>query len=496
MERQVIFKAENICKSFPGVKALYNVSFELRSGEVFALLGENGAGKSTFIKVMSGIYKAEQGTLEMDGKPVAFSSPRAAFDAGICVVHQELNYVSVLSAAENIMMSKHPVNKLGLVDWSRMYAESAEVLKKLGLEIDPRKTMESCSVAEKQQIEIAKALYWKAKILILDEPTSALNNSEIENLMQYLEIIRESGAAIVYISHKLDEIFRIADRVGILRDGQHVGTLQVSETNSQQVISLMVGRTISDMYPKENDRFGGVVMKADSLGNRVLRDVSFHIREGEILGVYGLMGSGHIELGQMLFGDMPATKGTLEIGGKAVRIKSPSDALRCGLAYVPSERKTEGLVLINSVQENIVCVHYEKEKKKLISPPYERQAAAKWIERLRVKTPSPLTLTGALSGGNQQKVVLAKWMEVSPKVLIMVDPTRGVDVGSKAELYQLLDGFCKQGISVIMITSEMPELLAMSDRVLVMCRGRISGEFKRGEVDQIRVVSAAIGGAV
>ena len=208
------------------------------------------------------------------------------------------------------------------------------------------------------------------------------------------------------------------------------------------------------------------------------------------------MGSGHIELGQMLFGDMPATKGTLEIGGKAVRIKSPSDALRCGLAYVPSERKTEGLVLINSVQENIVCVHYEKEKKKLISPPYERQAAAKWIERLRVKTPSPLTLTGALSGGNQQKVVLAKWMEVSPKVLIMVDPTRGVDVGSKAELYQLLDGFCKQGISVIMITSEMPELLAMSDRVLVMCRGRISGEFKRGEVDQIRVVSAAIGGAV
>jgi ABC-type sugar transport system ATPase subunit len=312
--------------------------------------------------------------------------------------------------------------------------------------------------------------------------------------MRYLEIVRESGVAIVYISHKLEEIFRIADRIGVLRDGQQVGLLQVSKTNVNELISLMVGRTISDMYPKQNSTFGGVVMKAEALGNKALRDISFRIHAGEILGIYGLMGSGHIELGKMLFGDMPATQGTIEMNGKNIRIKNPNDALRAGLAYVPSERKTEGLVLIESVQENIVIEHYERERKRLINRSYEKKASADWINRLRIKTPSPATPANSLSGGNQQKVVLAKWMEVNPKVLIMVDPTRGIDVGSKAEIYQLLDEFCKQGISVIMITSEMPELLAMSDRVLVMYQGRINGEFARDNIDQIKVVSAAIGG--
>jgi ABC-type sugar transport system ATPase subunit len=496
MEGQIVFKASNICKSFPGVKALNNVSFELKAGEVFALLGENGAGKSTFIKVMSGIYQPDEGTLEMNGKQVAFPVPRSAFDAGISVVHQELNYVAVLSVAENIMMSNHLVNKFGMVDWKRMYAESREVLSKLNLDIDPRKNIQSCSTAEKQQIEIAKALYWKAKILILDEPTSAVNNSEIENLMRYLEIVKKSGAAIVYISHKLEEIFRIADRVGVLRDGQQAGLLNVKDTTPDELISLMVGRTISDMYPKGNNTFGGVVMKVNNLGNRVLSNVNFEIRSGEILGIYGLLGSGHIELGKMIFGDMPYSEGSIELEGKKVRIKNPSDALRAGIAYVPSERKTEGLVMIESVQKNIVTVHYEKEKKRLVNMAYDKSSSAVWIQKLRIKTPSPYTPTGSLSGGNQQKVVLAKWMEVNPKVLIMVDPTRGIDVGSKTEIYQLLDEFCKQGISIIMITSEMPELLAMSDRVLVMYQGRVNGEFSRKEADQIKVVSAAIGGNI
>jgi ABC-type sugar transport system ATPase subunit len=496
MEGQIVFKASNICKSFPGVKALNNVSFELKAGEVFALLGENGAGKSTFIKVMSGIYQPDEGTMEMNGKPAAFPAPRSAFDAGISVVHQELNYVAVLSVAENIMMSNHLVNKFGMVDWKRMYAESREVLLKLNLDIDPRKIIQSCSTAEKQQIEIAKALYWKAKILILDEPTSALNNAEIENLMRYLEIVKKSGVVIVYISHKLEEIFRIADRVGVLRDGQQVGLMDVKDTTPDKLISLMVGRTIKDMYPKENNTFGDVVMKANNLGNRVLSNINFEIRTGEILGIYGLLGSGHIELGKMIFGDMPYSEGSIELEGKKVRIRSPRDALRAGIAYVPSERKTEGLVLIESVQQNIVTVHYEKEKKRLVNMMYDKTSSAEWIQKLRIKTPSPYTPTASLSGGNQQKVVLAKWMEVNPKVLIMVDPTRGIDVGSKTEIYQLLDEFCKQGISIIMITSEMPELLAMSDRVLVMYQGRVNGEFSRNEVDQIKIVSAAIGGNI
>jgi len=494
MEKKLVFRAEKISKSFPGVKALDKVTFELYEGEVLALLGENGAGKSTFIKVMSGIYHAEEGSLFVNETPVKFPTPRSAFDAGICVVHQELNYISDLTIAENIMMSNHPLNKYRLVNWSKMYQDSFEVMKRIGLEINPRQKMSGCTVAQKQQIEIAKALYWKAKILILDEPTSALNNIEINNLMNYLEVIKQNGVAIVYITHKIEEIFKIADRVGVLRDGKHVITLNVADTDKDELISLMVGRTLNDMYPKQNTVFGDVVMKVENLSNRDLNDISFEIRKGEILGVYGLMGSGHSELGGLLFGDSPATSGKIAIEGKYVRVKNPADALQHGLAYVPSERKTEGLVLIHSVLKNIVKVYYQKEKKHLLNLTYEQNAAKKWIDRLRIKTPSYQTLAGSLSGGNQQKVVLAKWMEVSPKVLIMNEPTRGIDIGSKSEIYKLLDEFCSQGISVIIITSEMTELLAMSDKVLVMCGGRINSQFLRDELSQVRIVSAAIGG--
>lgn len=496
MERQIVFKAQGICKSFPGVKALNDVSFELYSGEVYALLGENGAGKSTLIKVMSGIYRPEKGSLEMDQKIIAFSTPRSAFDAGICVVHQELNYISELTVAENIMMSKHPVNKFGIVDWQKMFEDSQTVLEKIGLNIDPKRIMSSCTVAEKQQIEIAKALYWNAKILILDEPTSALNNVEIDNLMNYLHVVKKSGAAIVFISHKLEEIFKIADRVGVLRDGEYIKTLNVSETNADELIGLMVGRKISDMYPKQNSQWGEEILTVSNLQNSRLRKISFNLKRGEILGVYGLMGSGHTDLGEMLFGVRPPNSGKIQLNGKTIHIRSPYDALINGMAYVPSERKTEGLVLIQTVLENIVTVHYQKEKHALINAEYEKQAGENWISRFRIKTPSSQTIVGSLSGGNQQKVVLAKWMEIKPDVLIMVDPTRGIDVGSKAEIYSLLDQFCAQGISIIMITSEMAELLAMSDRVLVMHEGEINGEFTREELSQVKVVSAAIGGNV
>ena len=494
MEKQLILKAENISKSFPGVVALNDISFDLYGGEVFALLGENGAGKSTFIKILSGIYQPDSGLMFMHGEQIKFPTPRSSFDAGVCVVHQELNYISELSIAENIMMSSHPTTKLGFVDWAEMNRDSIDVMNRIGLNIDPKMKISQCTVAQKQQIEIAKALYWNAKVLILDEPTSALNNVETENLMKYLETVRQRGVAIVYITHKLEEVFIIGDRVGVLRDGEHVKTLDVKDTTKDELISLMVGRTLDAMYPKQNNTFGDVVMKVENLSNKDLKDISFEIRQGEIFGVYGLMGSGHSELGEMLFGVRPATSGTIVIDDKEVKIKKPSDSLEYGLAYVPSERKTEGLVLMQSVLQNIVSVYYQKMKKFFLKLSKEQDMSEKWIERIRIKTPSYNTLASSLSGGNQQKVVLAKWLEVNPKVLIMNEPTRGIDVGSKAEIYQLLDEFCSQGISVIMITSEMAELLTMSDKVLVMCDGKISSKLLREELSQVKVITAAIGG--
>ncbi len=495
MEHTEVFRAEKITKEYPGVRALDNVSLDLRRGEVLALLGENGAGKSTLINVMSGVCQPDGGKLYLDGEPISFPSPRDAFDAGIAVVHQELNYVSPLTIAENVMMSRHPLTKTGFVDWNRMYEESISIMDEIDLKLDPHMIMGRCTVAQKQQIEIAKAMYWKARILILDEPTSALNDVEIRNLMDYLRKVRAAGVAVVYISHKIGEILEIADRVGVLRDGRHVRTLTVAETAADELISLMVGRSLSNMYPKQNTRFGSIVLQARGLTNDAITDVSFDLRQGEILGVYGLMGSGHTELGPLLFGENPATAGSLELNGEVIKVRSPADALRAGMAYVPSERKSEGLVLSHTVQENIVSVSYVKGSAAFVDRTMERRATNRWIDQIRIKTPSGDSEVRTLSGGNQQKVVLAKWMEVQPKVLIMIDPTRGIDVGSKAEIYRLLDEFCASGISVVMITSEMPELLAMSDRVLVMREGKISEFFKDRNISQVDVATAAIGSA-
>lgn len=491
----IFFKASGIQKAFPGVKALDNISFELRAGEVFALAGENGAGKSTFIKIMSGVYQPDGGSLEMDGKPIQFPTPRSAFDAGICVVHQELSYVPELTIAENIMQSQYPLKYGKIVDWKAVYANAKDALQRIGIDLDPKMPIKFCSTAQKQLVEIAKAIYWNARIIILDEPTSALNTEETEKMLSYVKkLAKEKDVCIVYISHKLDEIFEIADRVAILRDGRHITTLDVANTTHEELIYHMVGRTLDDMYPKANQKFGDVVLEAKELSNDDVHDISFNIRSGEILGIYGLMGSGHIELGQMLFGDRPAKSGSYLIDGREVRIHNPIDAVNNGFAYVPSERKTEGLVLEQTVQHNVVTVHYQRIKDRLVNRKYDAEASKKWIDRLRIKTPSAMTPVGSLSGGNQQKVVLAKWLDVSPKVFIMVDPTRGIDVGSKAEIYELMDELCMQGMSVIMITSEMPELMAMSDRALVMCGGRIQCEFDRSDFNQEDIIRAAIGG--
>ena len=489
----VVLEASGVCKSFPGVKALTDVSITLHRGEVVALLGENGAGKSTLIKVLSGIYQPDAGEIRMDGQTVHFDLPLQARDAGIGVIHQELNYVPTISIAENIFMGKLP-KKHGFVDYKTMYAESSRILKKVGLELDPRMQISACAVAQKQLIEIAKVLSADARVLILDEPTSALNDVETNYLFDLIRRASEAGIAILYISHKLEELFAIADRVVVLRDGCVTGELSIRETNKSELIARMVGRELTDLFPKTSNPIGDVALEVDHLTTEAFQDVSFKTHRGEIFGIYGLMGSGHQEIGAALFGQIDHSAGSIRVCGKEVRIRQPMDAINNGLAYVPAERKTEGLVLNQSVEVNIASARYSRERPFWLRRKKDAQSAQKWIEQLRIKTPSRDTITESLSGGNQQKVILGKWLELSPDVFILNEPTRGIDVGSKSEIYRILNDLCADGKCVIIITSEMPELLSMSDEIMVMFEGRVSGYLKGSEATQEDVVRLAIGG--
>ena len=489
----VVLEASGICKSFPGVKALTDVSITLHRGEVVALLGENGAGKSTLIKVLSGIYQPDAGEIRMDGQTVRFDLPLQARDAGIGVIHQELNYVPTISIAENIFMGKLP-KKHGFVDYRTMYAESSRILKKVGLELDPRIQISTCAVAQKQLIEIAKVLSADARVLILDEPTSALNDVETNYLFDLIRRASEAGIAILYISHKLEELFAIADRVVVLRDGCVTGELNIRETNKSELIARMVGRELTDLFPKTSNPIGDLALEVDHLTTEAFQDVSFRTHRGEIFGIYGLMGSGHQEIGAALFGQIDHSAGSIRVCGKEVHIRQPMDAINNGLAYVPAERKTEGLVLNQSVEVNIASARYSRERPFWLRRKKDAQSAQKWIEQLRIKTPSRDTITESLSGGNQQKVILGKWLELSPDVFILNEPTRGIDVGSKSEIYRILNDLCADGKCVIIITSEMPELLSMSDEIMVMFEGRVSGYLKGSEATQEDVVRLAIGG--
>ena len=489
----VVLEASGVCKSFPGVKALTDVSITLHRGEVVALLGENGAGKSTLIKVLSGIYQPDAGEIRMDGQTVHFDLPLQARDAGIGVIHQELNYVPTISIAENIFMGKLP-KKHGFVDYKTMYAESSRILKKVGLELDPRIQISTCAVAQKQLIEIAKVLSADARVLILDEPTSALNDVETNYLFDLIRRASEAGIAILYISHKLEELFAIADRVVVLRDGCVTGELNIRNTNKNELIARMVGRELTDLFPKTSNPIGDVALEVDHLTTEAFQDVSFKTHRGEIFGIYGLMGSGHQEIGAALFGQIDHSAGSIRVCGKEAHIRQPMDAINNGLAYVPAERKTEGLVLNQSVEVNIASARYSRERPFWLRRKKDAQSAQKWIEQLRIKTPSRDTVTESLSGGNQQKVILGKWLELSPDVFILNEPTRGIDVGSKSEIYRILNDLCADGKCVIIITSEMPELLSMSDEIMVMFEGRVSGYLKGSEATQEDVVRLAIGG--
>ena len=490
---EIVMEASGINKVFPGVKALSDVSITIRKGEVVALLGENGAGKSTLIKVLSGVYQPDGGVIKMYDKEVHFDVPKQAREAGVGVIHQELNYVPSVSIAENIFMGNIPT-KHGIVDYKTMYEKSKQIMKQVGLELDPKMSIGNCSVAQKQLIELAKVMSDEVKVLIMDEPTSALNDVETENLFRFIHKAAAEGVAIFYISHKLDELFEVADRVVVVRDGHVTGEIKIEDATKQMLIARMVGRDLTDMYPKKKSVIGEEIITVKNLKTTALKDVSFSARKGEIFGIYGLMGSGHQEIGSAIFGQDILESGEIFIHGKPVHIKNPTDAIAAGLAYVPAERKTEGLVLNQSVAINTMVAYYTKEKKMFIDKKHDKEVADKWIENLSTKTPSCETIVESLSGGNQQKVILGKWLELEPDVLILNEPTRGIDVGAKAEIYKILENLVSEGKCVIIITSEMPELLAMSDRIMVMFEGRISGVLEGKDADQETVVRYAIGG--
>ena len=490
---EIVMEASGINKVFPGVKALSDVSITIRKGEVVALLGENGAGKSTLIKVLSGVYQPDGGVIKMYDKEVHFDVPKQAREAGVGVIHQELNYVPSVSIAENIFMGNIPT-KHGIVDYKTMYEKSKQIMKQVGLELDPKMSIGNCSVAQKQLIELAKVMSEEVKVLIMDEPTSALNDVETENLFRFIHKAAAEGVAIFYISHKLDELFEVADRVVVVRDGHVTGEIKIEDATKQMLIARMVGRDLTDMYPKKKSIIGEEIISVKNLKTAALKDVSFSAKKGEIFGIYGLMGSGHQEIGSAIFGQDILEGGEIFIHGKPVHIKNPTDAIAAGLAYVPAERKTEGLVLNQSVAINTMVAYYTKEKKMFIDKKHDKEVADKWIENLSTKTPSCETTVESLSGGNQQKVILGKWLELEPDVLILNEPTRGIDVGAKAEIYKILENLVSEGKCVIIITSEMPELLAMSDRIMVMFEGRISGVLDGKDADQETVVRYAIGG--
>ena len=492
---EVILTMEGIDKSFPGVHALDHVSLEVRKGEVHALMGENGAGKSTLMKVLTGIYTKDAGTILYEGHEVCFASPREAQAAGIVIVHQELNMMGHLTVAQNIFIGRE-FKKGFLIDDARMNEEARKLFRQLNIDIDPRETMSRLTVGKQQMCEIAKAISHEAKVIVFDEPSAALTDAEIDQLFRIIRDLRAKEYGIVYISHRMDEIKKITDRVTVMRDGQTVGTLVTAKCTKDDIIHMMVGRVIYE-EPKTQSRVpkdAPVVLKVDHLNaGRMVRDVSFELRKGEILGFSGLMGAGRTETARALFGADPKDSGDVYVEGKKVNIQSPQDAVHEGIGYLSEDRKRYGVVLQKNVTENstLACLHDYIKYANIIDDAEERKITQKLVDMLKTKTPSVDQLVTNLSGGNQQKVVVAKWLISNSKILIFDEPTRGIDVGAKQEIYELMNRLVQEGRSIIMISSEMPEILRMSDRIIVMCEGKKTAEFDVSEATQEKIMNAA-----
>lgn len=494
MGNDCLLAIAGISKRFSGVKALDNVSFEVKKGEVRALIGENGAGKSTLIKILSGIHTADSGTIFFDNTKVDLKTPRDAQDLGIATVHQELNLVPSLTVSENVYMGRLP-HKSGVIDYKQLHAETERVFQKLGVKIEPTAVVRTLGVAKRQFVEIAKALSQGAKLVIMDEPTSSLSAGEAENLFSVIKTLQASGITFIYISHKLEELFKIADSVTVLRDGEFVATRDITDCTMDNLVELMVGREITTLFPKVKVELGEPVLHVDNL-NRVgeFENISFTLNQGEILGVSGLVGAGRTELARCLYGISKPDSGHIYVNGQECIIHKPLDAVNQGICLVPEDRKLQGLVLKMSVQHNVSLATLSRLKKLLglIDSKKETDAVNGAVSKLQIKTPSIKQLVGNLSGGNQQKVVLAKEVLANPKVLILDEPTRGVDVGAKAEIHRLIGAFVQKGGAVLMISSELPEILGMSDRILVMSKGRIVQEFGADEATQEKILSCAL----
>lgn len=486
---------KNIYKSFYSVQALKDVSIDIESGEIHVVIGENGAGKSTLMKIAAGLYKQDKGEIVLDGKEMSFQSPLDAIDAQISMIHQELMPIPYLTVAENIFLGKEPVTKYGLLDKKKAIEQTKTLLGEIGIDLDPMAEMRTLSVAQIQLVEIAKAVSCNSKILIMDEPTSALTENEVELLYKLIFDMKKRGVAIVFISHKLDEIFKVADKITVLRDGEYITTEPASELNKDSLIALMIGRDLNNIYDKEPVKIGEPILEVCNLTKEGLfENISFTLRQNEILGFSGLMGAGRTELVETIFGLRKADSGEIYIHGKLVNIKSPTEAKKYGLALVPEDRKVLGLNLKDTTGFNTsICSLDELSVGGVINKKQESQKIEKLIDDMNVKVESASTPVITLSGGNQQKVVIAKWMMTEPEILIMDEPTRGIDVGAKAEIYKLITQLVQQNKSVILISSELPEVMGMSDRVIVLHEGIITGEFNRGELNQQDIMRCATG---
>jgi len=489
----IVLRMEHITKTFPGVVALDDVSIDLNKGEVLGILGENGAGKSTLIKILAGNYIKDSGDIYVDGQKFEIKGPAEAVASGIRVIYQELNTLNNLTVTENIFIGEQIIKgPFRIVDWKAMTKKANELLDTLNVKLDPNTIIGDLTVSEKQIVEIAKAISKEAKILVMDEPTAALSEEETQSLFKIIKTLKLKGVSIIYISHRLKEIFEIADRVTVLRDGKNVGTLNTRNTNENELVTLMVGRDIKDMYPKRAVPIGEKIMEVKNLISDGFNNVSFNLRKSEILGIFGLLGSGRTSLVKALFGANKIKGGEIFIYGKKVNIKSPNVARGERIGLVPLDRKVEGLALLMSVKENITLANIEDLGKNfLIMKSLEQGKAIKWINEIGIKTPTIDQEVNSLSGGNQQKVVLAKWLESGSQIIILNEPTRGIDVGAKIEIYNLMQDLCERGASIIMISSELPEILSIADRIIVMSKGRFTADYSREKASEEQLLRSA-----
>jgi inositol transport system ATP-binding protein len=492
---EYLLEMKSISKSFSGTYALQNVSLRLRPGSVLALMGENGAGKSTLMKILSGIYRPDEGEILIKGERVTINSPRDSLNLGISMIHQELTPIDEMTIAENIFLGREPT-RMGVVWYAEMYRRTRELFDQIGIPLDPKTRMKDLKVSDIQLVEIAKAVSYDSDIIIMDEPTSAITDREVHQLFRVIRDLKSKGKGIIYISHKMDEIFEISDDIMVLRDGQFIDSKPAGETNNKELITMMVGRELKDIFPGNRPEPGEVVLEVKGLTkHKWFHNVSFELRKGEILGFAGLMGSGRTEVMEALFGIVPFDSGEILLEGKPIRFRKPAEAIGSGLAFVTEDRKVQGLNLLASIKHNITISSLPKVSSRIgvLQNRQENKVAEEYIQMLRIKSQSRDQWVKFLSGGNQQKVVIAKWLMTNPRILIMDEPTRGIDIGAKTEIYKLMNELVHQGYSIIMISSELPEVIGMSHRVVVFHNRTVAGVLERDEATQEKIMELATG---